>query len=291
MASFDINRIVGSDSKFAETIQCSICLLILNNPLMTKCGHNYCNQCLKGIVEKGVKSCPECRKPFTKIRSKESSDNSCVVFQMNRNVFVFSKNLKLKELIGKLKISCDYESIGCKESVELESLSQHITRCEYRFCKTCGFQRNGPTDEHNCIEVLKNVSNEWKVKYEKSLNTNKKFKDKLNAKNNRIKELNEKLEEELRQKNEWKVKYENEVKRNDIYCKEKVKEINNLKKKFEVLEEKYLKNRKLISNSQMSFKVKNDWLKNVDIKSLLSDRKDIQNSMYINVNAIYRVFH
>ena len=222
MAGFEINRIVGLDSKFAETIQCSICLLILNNPLMTKCGHNYCNQCLKETVEKGVKSLPDCRKVFTKKRPKESSDNSNVVFRRNRNVFVFSKNFTLRAMIGKLKISCDYDSNGCKESVELESLSQHMTRCEYRFCKTCEFRPIGESDEHNCIEVLKNESNEWKEKYEKSLNTIKELEDKLKAENIRIKELNEKLEEELRQKNEWKVKYENEVKRIDMDNEQKL---------------------------------------------------------------------
>ena len=179
MAGFDINRIVDRDSRFAETIQCSICLLILNNPLMTKCGHNYCNQCLKEIVESGIKSCPDCRKGFTKKRPKESSNESNVVFRRNSNVFVFSKNFTLKEMIGKLKISCDYESNGCKESVELESLSQHMTRCEYRFCKTCEFRPIGESDEHNCIEVLKNMNNELKEKYEKSLNTIKESEDKL----------------------------------------------------------------------------------------------------------------
>ena len=289
MSGFDTNRIVGLDSRFAETIQCSICLLILNNPLMTKCGHNYCNQCIKEIVENGVKSCPDCRKAFTKKRPKESSDNSDVVFRRNRDVFVFSKNLKLNEIIGKLKISCDYESNGCKESVELESLSQHMTRCEYRFCKTCGFRPIGESDEHNCIEVLKNDRNEWKVKYEKSVNINKEFEDKINAEINRInglhlqtiKELNEKLEEELRQKNEWKVKYENEVKRIDICSKGKVKvskDMNKLKKKLQELEEKNLKNKKLESNTQMSVEMKTS-----KTKSLLLNRED-SNSIDIKVN-------
>ena len=240
MSGFDTNRIVGLDSRFAETIQCSICLLILNNPLMTKCGHNYCNQCIKEIVENGVKSCPDCRKAFTKKRPKESSDNSDVVFRRNRDVFVFSKNLKLNEIIGKLKISCDYESNGCKESVELESLSQHITRCEYRFCKTCGFRPIEESDEHNCIEVLKNMNNEWKEKYKESLQTNKELEENLSAEihlKNRyfreyrngfqiITELKTKLKEELRQKNEWKDNYESEAKLLNKYCVEK----NTLKK-------------------------------------------------------------
>ena len=120
------------------------------------------------------------------------------------------------------------------------NLRQHITRCEYRFCKTCEFERNEPTDKHNCIEVLKNMNNEWKEKYEKSLQTNKELEENLSAEIHLkgrylkecrngfqyITELKTILKEELRQKNEWKVKYEKEVKRINKYC---VK-MNSLKK-------------------------------------------------------------
>ena len=112
-----------------------------------------------------------------------------------------------------MKIKCNYEFNRCKESVELESLSQHITRCEYRFCKTCGFERNGPTDEHNCIEVLKNMNNEWKVKYEKSVQT--------------IKESDDRLEKEIKEKKKWKKNYKEESKLVNKYSKE------NEKQKFE----------------------------------------------------------
>ena len=53
-------------------------------------------------------------------------------------------------------ISCEYESNGCKESVELESISEHVIGCEFRICKTCEFRTIGELDEHKCIEVLKN---------------------------------------------------------------------------------------------------------------------------------------
>ena len=225
MSGFDTNRIVGLDSRFAETIQCSICLLILNNPLMTKCGHNYCNQCLKQVIESGRKECPKCRKTFTKKRPKESLDDSCVDIRNNKDVFVFFKNLTLKEIIGKLKIKCDYESNGCKESVELESLSQHMTRCEYNLCETCGLCLKEQTIDHKCIEVLKNNRQEWKERYHKSLIIIKQSEDRLKKVVNENKELllnyaksletNKKLNEKL-------------MKVEQLYDKEKSKATNNL---------------------------------------------------------------
>ena len=223
MPGFDTNRIVSLDNRFADTIQCPICLSILDNPLMTNCGHNYCQQCLKQVIQSGVKQCPKCRNPLTKKRPNESSDRSCVIIRSNRAFFVFSKNLSLKEVIGKLKISCDFELNGCKESVELESLSEHITQCVYRFCKMCGFKPKGETDDHNCIDVLKSESNDLKVKYEKSLDANKELAqnlDKLKAQiysmnklhSNSIKVLKDRIMEETDQKNNWKQKFENQTK-------------------------------------------------------------------------------
>ena len=169
MPGFDIDRIVGLDTKFAETIQCPICLSILDNPLITKCGHNYCHQCLKIVIESGRKDCPKCRIKFSKKRRNDSLDAICAVIGHNKYVYHFSKNLTLNEIIGKLKINCDYEFNGCQESVELAQLSKHTTICEHRLCKTCGLSLISASVDHNCIDNLKNVINEWKAKYEKSI--------------------------------------------------------------------------------------------------------------------------
>ncbi|XP_073480910.1 E3 ubiquitin/ISG15 ligase TRIM25-like [Aquarana catesbeiana] len=48
-----------------KELDCSICLNIYTNPVILKCGHNFCQDCIEGVLDtqggSGVYRCPECR--------------------------------------------------------------------------------------------------------------------------------------------------------------------------------------------------------------------------------------
>ncbi|KAL2096974.1 hypothetical protein ACEWY4_006181 [Coilia grayii] len=51
-----------------EFVKCRICLDFLRDPVTLLCGHNYCMDCINGCWDqgdqKGVYSCPQCRRTF-----------------------------------------------------------------------------------------------------------------------------------------------------------------------------------------------------------------------------------
>ncbi|XP_073423602.1 E3 ubiquitin/ISG15 ligase TRIM25-like [Dendrobates tinctorius] len=51
-----------------EQLDCSICLSTYTDPVMLRCGHNFCRVCIDRVLDtqdgSGVYSCPECREEF-----------------------------------------------------------------------------------------------------------------------------------------------------------------------------------------------------------------------------------
>ncbi|XP_069823617.1 E3 ubiquitin/ISG15 ligase TRIM25-like [Dendropsophus ebraccatus] len=51
-----------------DELLCSICLSVFKDPVMLRCGHNYCRVCIDRVLDTqdgaGVYSCPECREEY-----------------------------------------------------------------------------------------------------------------------------------------------------------------------------------------------------------------------------------
>ena len=134
---FDIVRF----PEVSRELICSICAAVLENPVELPCRHVFCSQCISRWLDTNH-SCPNCR----------------------RNVRI--RDLKsalplLKNIIGKLKIRCDFVQRGCTEIVELERLGAHTSvcpfspmTCENEGCELTFSRRSQADHEAECPERL-----------------------------------------------------------------------------------------------------------------------------------------
>ncbi|XP_069807172.1 E3 ubiquitin/ISG15 ligase TRIM25-like [Dendropsophus ebraccatus] len=66
MISFLVSSMASADLQ--NDLRCSICLNLYTDPVMLRCGHNFCRGCIDQVLntqeESGVYSCPVCREEF-----------------------------------------------------------------------------------------------------------------------------------------------------------------------------------------------------------------------------------
>lgn len=113
---FDLNRFV---TKVEPDLKCSICLNVLESPVVAMCGHVFCRGCmhpwLNSLAARGEPgSCPVCRKKLTKKALTEAS-------------------LPLRGFLARLEIKCDNEFYGCKSVVQFGDLSHHLKVSKAQF--------------------------------------------------------------------------------------------------------------------------------------------------------------
>ncbi|XP_066393736.1 E3 ubiquitin-protein ligase ORTHRUS 2-like [Miscanthus floridulus] len=57
-AEDDVLNILG------KSFSCAFCINLLDRPVTTPCGHNFCLKCFNGWTRKGKRACAKCRKPI-----------------------------------------------------------------------------------------------------------------------------------------------------------------------------------------------------------------------------------
>eukprot|EP00118_Oscarella_pearsei_P023002 m.270782 g.270782 ORF g.270782 m.270782 type:complete len:421 (+) comp40544_c2_seq15:35-1297(+) len=107
----------GHDEAFVEPLdkdlECPICLSAMKDPMLTICGHQFCESCLfQQPARHGKIVCSECRKKLD-----EESD-------------VFPDN-KLDRKILSLKVKCRLHKEKCRWTGELRSIEDHLNDCGY----------------------------------------------------------------------------------------------------------------------------------------------------------------
>lgn len=146
---YDSNRFEG---EVDEELLCPICSFILEDPVQAPdCEHAFCRLCINQWL-KLQSICPVDR---TSIQPSDLKPVPRI----------------LKNLLSKLKLSCDHAAYGCTARVRLEMLNHHSQECEYNPKKpvTCnlGCEILIAKDElksHNCIKELRKVIDDQQTK-------------------------------------------------------------------------------------------------------------------------------
>jgi len=84
--------------------ECTVCLLIFRQPqLVSCCGHNYCKNCIRRLMEDN-QPCPLCKsKNFTVLHNQD-----------------------LERALAQLEVRCVYSKLGCEWTGELGSYNHHL---------------------------------------------------------------------------------------------------------------------------------------------------------------------
>ncbi|KAH3864776.1 hypothetical protein DPMN_027802 [Dreissena polymorpha] len=91
---------------------CGICSSVLEDPVLTPCGHSFCQSCLNTwLLRPRTDTCPECRSHVAKETVKPV--------------------LSLRNLINGFDVECDHNVRGCKVIIKLERLKSHLETCGY----------------------------------------------------------------------------------------------------------------------------------------------------------------
>ena len=136
-------EITRFEDEVDEELMCTICGQVLEAPIqIRKCEHCFCESC----INEWLKHHPVCPNDRNSVSPMEDLTQPPRI---------------LRNLLSRLKISCDNKEFGCTAVVRLDRLQAHLDECQYNpkrpvACdKGCGLIV--PLDEvpqHNCVREL-----------------------------------------------------------------------------------------------------------------------------------------
>jgi len=115
--------------------ECSICLNCLKDPMLTRCGHRFCSECIHAWLKREIKSCPIDSLPLT-------VDG------------LFPDNYTKRE-IDEQNVTCLND--GCEAIIPLLEADQHFASCEFNKNQVNGITENVcPFHLIGCKEIVQN---------------------------------------------------------------------------------------------------------------------------------------
>ncbi|XP_071963269.1 E3 ubiquitin-protein ligase NRDP1-like [Antedon mediterranea] len=176
---FSVHRFVSQPD---ANLCCGICAGILEDAVVTRCGHCFCQLCLSTWLERpGAGACPQCR-------SSMSAGEASAVWS-------------IRGLVNNMCIECDYHEKGCQLVMKVEAIEEHIKRCGYApvECAGCGVTVSRlalPSHQMKCEEISAVVSGQIETSCNKD-KPNQRLELRLARRELEIKRLKDNLDESL----------------------------------------------------------------------------------------------
>lgn len=108
-------------SQVDRNLLCGICAGVFKKPLVTNCGHTFCEECLQkwlSSTREGDKTCPVCRRDV--------------------NLSKTAPLLALRGFIEGLSVECENAVNGCTMVLNLGELEGHLKSCSFTLVECSG---------------------------------------------------------------------------------------------------------------------------------------------------------
>ncbi|KAM4697745.1 E3 ubiquitin/ISG15 ligase TRIM25-like [Rhinophrynus dorsalis] len=122
-----------------EELECSVCLRIYTDPVVLRCGHNYCHGCIKSVLDTqartGVYTCPYCRVEFQERPA------------LQRNL----KLLKIVKHFLSTQPGQEQDVISCTYCESYVPAAKTCLRCDASLCES-HLKKHSKSEEHILVE-------------------------------------------------------------------------------------------------------------------------------------------
>uniref|UniRef100_T2MAP7 E3 ubiquitin-protein ligase TRAF7 n=1 Tax=Hydra vulgaris TaxID=6087 RepID=T2MAP7_HYDVU len=160
-------------SSVSEKLLCRLCTKVFKDPVITSCGHTFCQRC---VLRNPEVTCP--------------TDGSKLVMVV--------LNLAVREQVGELYVYCKYACMPSSKGIpgEFEDLKDHLDQCQHASCKFEGTSEELAEHLQSCrFEGMK----EFLIHTEKEMNEIRSLLAKKDQENDYMRGIISKLTEKIDQ--------------------------------------------------------------------------------------------
>ena len=210
-----------------DELKCSICLLVFKDPILTDCGHHFCQACIAPVASRWLVSrwltprCPKCNEEgfrtfpdkstvskikSLKIKCKKRVEGCEWVGEYGR----LEHHLDAKEGdCGFVEVECDFHSVGCTTRPLRKDLPQHMEANAHKhliLMSTASSKAGGETERQRQAELLQQQlqkEEETQRRFEENDEVIKALQGKVELLEEQLQKKEEDTQRQFEEKDEW----------------------------------------------------------------------------------------